>query len=118
MQKPTLDEHDWLSPTLEILDEDGEVLWSADLVEDGDQLDREAAEYRDAVPTFHGLSRGGEAQGRLIYANYGRKEDYDELVEAGVDLTGAIVIVRYGAIFRGLKVCCDLLLPGLNILFI
>lgn len=93
-----------LDRRLEILDDDGGVLWAADLEEDWDPLDREAAEYRDAVPTFHGLSRGGEVEGKLVYANYGTKEDYDELVEAGADLSGKIVIVRYGAIFRGLKV--------------
>ncbi len=32
------------------------------------------------------------------------KKDYDELVEAGTDFSGKIVIVRYGGIYRGLKV--------------
>ena len=73
--------------------------------------------------TWHGISRGGEAQGKLVYAHYGRKEDYDALVEAGMihpfssrgflphqmvqgtDFNGKIVIARYGRNFRGLKVC-------------
>lgn len=93
-----------LDRSLDILDEDGSSLWSADLVEDGNPLDPEAAKYKDAVPTFHGLSQGGEVEGELVYANYGTKEDYDSLVKEGTDLTGKIVIVRYGAIFRGLKV--------------
>lgn len=89
---------------LQILDKDGSALWDADLVEDGDPDDPEAAKYRDYVPTFHGLSRDGDVQGQLIYANYGRKEDYEELVAKGVNFTGKIVLTRYGAIFRGLKV--------------
>ena len=93
-----------LDRSLQIIGSDGSVVWDADLVEDGDPGDPEAAKYRDAVPTFHGLSRDGDVQGQLIYANYGRKEDYEELVAKGVDFTGKIVITRYGAIFRGLKV--------------
>jgi len=42
--------------------------------------------------------------GPLVYVKYGRKEDFEELVHAGVDLKGTIAIVRYGAIFRGLKI--------------
>ena len=33
-----------------------------------------------------GLSRGGEVKGKLIYANYGRQEDYKALVESGESL--------------------------------
>jgi N-acetylated-alpha-linked acidic dipeptidase len=66
--------------------------------------DPEAAKYRDAVPTFHGLSRDGDVTGQLVYANYGSREDYAKLVKDGVNLTGKIVLTRYGGIFRGLKV--------------
>ena len=93
-----------LERTLEILDENGTVTWSADLVEDGDPLDPEAAKYKDSVPTWHGLSFGGEATGELIYANYGLQEDYKHLLAQGVDFTGKIVLTRYGGIFRGLKI--------------
>ncbi|KDQ64377.1 hypothetical protein JAAARDRAFT_27999 [Jaapia argillacea MUCL 33604] len=93
-----------LDRSLQILDHEGNSLWDADLVEDGDERDPEAAKYRDAVPTWHGLSRGGEVEGQLIYANYGTKEDYDYLVASGANLTGKIVLTRYGAIFRGLKI--------------
>jgi len=93
-----------LDRSLEILGDDGEAVWTADLEEQADETDPEAGKYADAVPTFHGLSRGGEAKGKLVYAHYGRKQDYDALVEAGVDLNGAIVITRYGGVFRGLKV--------------
>ncbi|KAI0335634.1 Zn-dependent exopeptidase [Cubamyces sp. BRFM 1775] len=93
-----------LDHSLEILGEDGTPVWTAALEEVADDTDPEAGKYYDAVTTWHGLSKGGSAKGKLVYANYGRKEDYDELVAKGVDLNGTIVITRYGGIFRGLKV--------------
>lgn len=93
-----------LERTLQILSDDGRPVWSADLVEKGDERDPEAAKYADAVPTFHGLSKGGEAEGPLIYVNYGTREDFDNLVASGVNFTGKIVIGRYGANYRGMKV--------------
>lgn len=59
--------------SLEIL-EDGEPVWKADLEEDGDPADEDAANARLAVPAWHGLSKDGSATGQLIYVNYGRKE--------------------------------------------
>ncbi|KAF9247405.1 hypothetical protein BU15DRAFT_84904 [Melanogaster broomeanus] len=93
-----------LSHSLEILGEDGSPVWTAELEEVSDEADPDAAEFATAVPTWHGISCGGEAKGKLVYANYGRKQDYDALVDLGVDFTGKIVIARYGSIFRGLKV--------------
>ncbi|TDL29247.1 Zn-dependent exopeptidase [Rickenella mellea] len=90
--------------SVEVLGEDGKVVWKADVEENSDAADPDAHKYVNAVPAFHGLSKGGDVQGRLVWANYGRKEDYDKLVERGVDFNGTIVIVRYGGIFRGLKV--------------
>ena len=45
----------------------------------------------------------GTAVGPLVYLNYGRKEDY-ELAATLVNLTGTVGIVRYGKVFRGVKV--------------
>ncbi|KAF8842762.1 Zn-dependent exopeptidase [Paxillus ammoniavirescens] len=93
-----------LNHSLEILGDDGTPVWTADLEEVSDEADPYAAEYATAIPTWHGYSCGGEAQGKLVYVKYGRKEDYDELVAAGIDFTGKIVVARYGSNFRGLKV--------------
>ncbi|KAF8551474.1 Zn-dependent exopeptidase [Imleria badia] len=90
--------------SLEILGEDGNPIWTAELEEVSDGTDPDAAEYAKAVLTWHGISRGGEAQGKLVYVNYGRKKDYDALVEVGTDFDGKIVLARYGNNFRGLKV--------------
>ncbi|KAI0774433.1 Zn-dependent exopeptidase [Fomes fomentarius] len=93
-----------LDHSLEILDEDGNAVWTAELEEVADETDPDAGKYYEAVTTWHGLSKGGSAKGKLVYANYGRKEDYDALDAQGVDLNGTIVITRYGGNFRGLKV--------------
>ena len=63
-----------LNRSLDILGTDGQIIWSADLEEDGDPLDKEAYQYKDAVPAWHGLSRDGDAAGQLVFANYGTKE--------------------------------------------
>lgn len=99
-----------LDRSLQIIDKDGKPQWEADLVEDGDPLDPEAAKYRDYIPTWHGFSKNGTADGQLIYADYGRQEDYDELEAQGVNFTDKVVLVRYGYIYRGLKVRLCLML--------
>lgn len=58
----------------------------------------------DRIPTFHGYSASGNVTGSFVFVNYGTYHDYDDLVEAGVDLKGKIAIAKYGGIFRGLKV--------------
>ncbi|KAI0036775.1 Zn-dependent exopeptidase [Vararia minispora EC-137] len=93
-----------LDHSLEILADDSSVVWAADLEEQSDGTDQDATEFRTAVPAWHGLSKDGEATGKLIYANYGRKADYDALVAQGVNFNGTIVLVRYGGVFRGLKI--------------
>jgi N-acetylated-alpha-linked acidic dipeptidase len=39
----------------------------------------------------------------VIYANYGRPEDFKKLEDLKIDVKGKIVIVRYGENFRGVK---------------
>lgn len=59
-------------------------MWKADLEEVADELDSDAHAYAKSIGAWHGLSCDGEAVGRLIYANYGRKRDYDQLVQKGL----------------------------------
>ncbi len=56
------------------------------------------------VMPFNGSSGSGEVTGQVVYANYGRVQDFDRLAALHIDLHGKIVICRYGAIFRGVKV--------------
>lgn len=41
-------------------------------------------------------SPSGEVTAPLVYANYGRPEDFDALEAADVSVEGAIIITRYG----------------------
>lgn len=52
---------------------------------------------------WNGYAGSGEVEADVVYVNYGRKEDYEALVEAGFDLAGKIHIARYGGNFRGYK---------------
>jgi N-acetylated-alpha-linked acidic dipeptidase len=56
------------------------------------------------VMPFNGSSGSGDVTGDVVYANYGRLEDFDQLAAQHIDLHGKIVLVRYGANFRGVKV--------------
>ena len=56
------------------------------------------------VMPFNGSSGSGDVTGEVVYANYGRIEDFDQLAAQHVDLHGKIVLVRYGSNFRGVKV--------------
>lgn len=40
----------------------------------------------------------------MVYAYYGREEDYQYLLDRGINVSGHLVLVRYGATFRGSKV--------------
>jgi N-acetylated-alpha-linked acidic dipeptidase len=52
---------------------------------------------------FNAYSGSGDVVGEVVYANYGRKEDFAKLRELGVDLSGKIVVARYGGNYRGYK---------------
>jgi N-acetylated-alpha-linked acidic dipeptidase len=52
---------------------------------------------------FNGYSPSGDVEGEVVYANYGRSEDFHKLKEMGVDVRGKILLIRYGENFRGVK---------------
>ena len=63
--------------------------------------------YQDdprVVMPFNGSSPSGDITADVVYANYGRPEDFQKLADSGIDVKGKIVLVRYGGNFRGVKV--------------
>jgi len=52
---------------------------------------------------WNAYSGSGTIEAELVYANYGRKEDFEALARLGVDCTGKLVIARYGGNYRGFK---------------
>jgi len=56
------------------------------------------------ISTFNSSSANGDVTAPVVYANYGRLEDFRRLSELGIRVKGSIVLVRYGGSFRGVKV--------------
>ncbi|ORX99681.1 hypothetical protein BCR34DRAFT_495204 [Clohesyomyces aquaticus] len=67
-----------------------ELAWEAKL-EEGEAYDPPKAQ----TASFHGLSASGNVTGPLIYVNYGSKADFKRLWDSGVDVQGAVVLLRY-----------------------
>lgn len=55
------------------------------------------------LPTYNAYSASGDVTAPVVYVNYGIPEDYDYLKQQGIDVTGKIVIARYGKSWRGVK---------------
>jgi N-acetylated-alpha-linked acidic dipeptidase len=66
-------------------------------------VDPTSNQQSEQLPTYNAYSADGDVTAPLVYANYGLPEDYDELARLGVSAKGAIVIVRYGESWRGVK---------------
>jgi N-acetylated-alpha-linked acidic dipeptidase len=65
--------------------------------------DKDSASTK-AFGAFHGYGAAGGASGQVVYANYGRPDDLTALEKMGIEIKDKIVLVRYGELFRGLKV--------------
>ncbi|HEX3467680.1 MAG TPA: M28 family peptidase [Candidatus Elarobacter sp.] len=72
-----------------------------DLREKGDPIDPPTTDPTVGFP-FNAGAADGDVTAPLVYAHRGLPADYAVLHDAGVDVRGAIALVRYGAAFRGL----------------
>jgi N-acetylated-alpha-linked acidic dipeptidase len=54
-----------LDRSLQVVGDDGNVVWEADLEEHADDTDPDAGKYRVAVPAFHGLGAAGDVTGKV-----------------------------------------------------
>ncbi|KAK3101739.1 hypothetical protein FSP39_005989 [Pinctada imbricata] len=90
-----------VNTTVTLLDEkDNELLKTSPIEEDLENINNDDESFK----AYNGYSPSGDVEGDLIYAEYGRKRDFEKLKENGIDVTGKIVIIKYGKIFRGNKV--------------
>lgn len=55
------------------------------------------------VHGYNAYSGSGSVTAEVVYANFGRREDFQKLKELGIDVTGKVVIARFGGNFRGYK---------------
>src|SRR5204863_8630455 len=78
-------------------------------------VDPTSNQKSEQLPPFNAYSIDGDVTAPLVYVNYGRPQDYDDLDRRGISVKGSIVIVRYGATWRGITprvgpdrgaVCC------------
>jgi N-acetylated-alpha-linked acidic dipeptidase len=65
--------------------------------------DPTSSQRDEQLPSFNAYSVDGDVTAPLVYVNYGRPVDYEELERRGISVKGAIVIARYGASWRGIK---------------
>ena len=87
---------------IEAYDPTGKLLVSGPTREhvDGDPYEDDPR----VVMPFNSSSASGDVTGEVVYANYGQLKDFNELAAQHIDLHGKIVLCRYGANFRGVKV--------------
>lgn len=52
-------------------------------------------EIQEQALVFHGHSKSGDVTGRLVYANFGSREDFQTLADKGISVKDAVVLVRY-----------------------
>jgi N-acetylated-alpha-linked acidic dipeptidase len=88
------------SRKLELL---GPTPFVAKLQEPTIAIDPTSNQHDEQLPSYNAYSRDGDVTAPLVYVNYGAPADYEELTRLGVSVKGAIVIVRYGQTWRGIK---------------
>lgn len=86
-----------------VYNENDDIEWESALYE---PILHPSENKSNVVPPFNAFSAPGNiTSSELMYVNYGRVEDYQWLVSnKSINVTGKIVIARYGKIFRGDKV--------------
>jgi len=77
--------------------------FQAVLREDEIAGDDSTAARDEVLPPYNAFSADGEVTGDLVYVNYGLPDDYEMLERYGIDVTGKIVIAKYGRAWRGIK---------------
>ena len=66
-------------------------------------IDPTSGQKTEQLPSFNAYSIDGDVTGPIVYVNYGRPQDYDDLERRGISVQGAIVLARYGNSWRGIK---------------
>ena len=100
-----IEQYDVLFPTPKerLLEMTAPTRFKATLEEPVVAVDPTSNQRAEQLPTYNVYSIDGDVTAPVVYVNYGRPEDYEELDAAGVSVKGAIVLARYGGSFRGTK---------------
>ncbi len=90
-------------PTERVLEMVSPTKFTAKLQESALAQDPTSNQKSEALPSYNAYSADGDVTAPLVYVNYGVPDDYLELERRGISVKGAIVIVRYGGSWRGIK---------------
>ena len=60
--------------------------------------------HPDLTPGWNAYAGSGDVTAKIVYVNYGTREDFDHLRKLGISVKGKIVLARFGGNFRGYKV--------------
>jgi N-acetylated-alpha-linked acidic dipeptidase len=91
------------TPRARLLEMTSPTRFTAKLEEPAVPEDPTSGQKAEQLPTYNAYSIDGDVTGPLVYVNYGRPQDYEQLERFGISVKGAIVIARYGAAWRGIK---------------
>ncbi len=91
------------TPKIRVLEMLQPTHFTATLQEPAVAGDPTSSQTAEQLPTYNAYSADGDVTARLVYVNYGSREDYDRLDRLGISVKGAIVIARYGQGWRGIK---------------
>jgi N-acetylated-alpha-linked acidic dipeptidase len=91
------------TPTTRALEMVAPTRFQATLSEPPLPEDPTSGQTAEQLPVYNAYSIDGDVTGELVYVNYGRPKDYEELDRRGIDVKGRIVIARYGESWRGIK---------------
>lgn len=91
------------TPRLRVLEMIAPRKFKARLKEGALREDTNAGHARERLPPYNCWSADGEVTAELVYVNYGLPDDYEALAKMGIDVSGKIVIARYGNAWRGIK---------------
>lgn len=64
--------------------------------------DTTSQRYPEPLP-ISGYGGSGDAEGEVVFVNFGLVEDYTTLDSLGVSVRGKVAVARYGRSFRGIK---------------
>ena len=91
------------TPRVRRLEMTAPTRFTASLAEPALAEDATSGQTDEQLPSYNAYSVDGLVSGKLVYVNYGVPADYDELERRGIDVTGKIVLARYGGSWRGIK---------------
>ncbi|XP_076370805.1 N-acetylated-alpha-linked acidic dipeptidase 2-like isoform X2 [Tachypleus tridentatus] len=86
---------DTSSNSVKVISHDGKTL-----VDTSRSIENDSSEAKP----YLAYSPNGTAQGKPVYANYGRVEDFHKLLDMNVTINGSVVIMKQGKTHRGNKI--------------